>query len=259
MRQALFSLLLFIPLAAQAEPLFMKDMVGDREFFDPWGVGLDIYTMDQDYALRSLEFQLPGIDSIDPSVVDVQNDLSHVDIKLDAWVTPFLNVFALVGQMEADTFVDLSGIALPPQLPFSLGVLEVNYNGTVYGGGFNLFYGTDRWFAALNNTWTEADLSGDFKSEVSSFTSQPRVGLIRGNWTWYAGAMYLDTEETHQGEIDLGIPGAPQIPFRVELDTLNKWNYAVGVGYVFGPEAHLSFEVGFGDREHTLFNFTYRF
>ena len=45
----------------------------------------------------------------------------------------------------------------------------------------------------------------------------------------------------------------------VELDTMDKWNYAVGVGYVFGPEAHLSFEVGLGDRTHTLFNFTYRF
>ena len=259
MRRTMFALLLFIPLSAQAEPLFMKDMLGEHEFFDPWGVGVDVFTMEQDYGIKSLEFQLEGIPSIDPEVVDVENDLSHVDIKLDAWVTPFLNVFALLGRMEADTYVDLGGVTLPPELPFSLGTLEVNYKGTVYGGGFNLFYGTDRWFAALNNTWTDTSLSGDFNSSVSSFTMQPRIGLIRGNWTWYVGAMYLDTEESHSGEIDLGIPGAPTIPFAVKLDTLEQWNYAVGMGYVFSPKAHLAFELGLGDRQHTLFNFTFRF
>ena len=71
--------------------------------------------------------------------------------------------------------------------------------------------------------------------------------------------MYLDTEETHSGNIDLGIPGAPTIPFAVSLESMEAWNYAVGMGYVFSPKAHLSFEVGFGDRTHTLFNFTFRF
>ena len=36
-------------------------------------------------------------------------------------------------------------------------------------------------------------------------------------------------------------------------------NYAVGAGYIFSPKATISFEYGFGDRTHTLFNFTYRF
>ena len=258
MHRLLLVLILAAPAAVSAEPLFMKDSVGDREFFNTWGVGLDIYTMDQDYEITSLEFVFPGIPSIDTDNVDVTNELSHVDLKLDAWVTPFLNVFGLVGRLQADTRVDLSEVPLPG-LPFSLGVLPVNYDGTVYGAGFNLVYGTERWFASLNNTWTDASLSGDFNSSVSSYTAQPRIGLIRGNWSWYLGAMYLDTEESHKGVIDLGLPGLEAVPFDVELDTLEAWNYAVGVAYVFGPEAHLSFEVGFGDREHTLFNFTYRF
>lgn len=259
MRHTLLALFLLVPITAQAEALFMSDLLGDREFFDPWGVGVDVFTMEQDYGIKTLEFQLPGVAGIDPELVDVENDLSHVDLKLDAWVTPFLNVFALVGRMEADTYVDLSGVTLPSSLPFQLGTLEVNYDGTVYGGGFNLFYGTDRWFAALNNTWTDASVSGDFKSSVKSFSSQPRIGLVGGSWIGYIGAMYLDIEETHAGEINLGIPGAPTIPFAVELDTLEEWNYAVGMGYVFSPKAHLSFELGLGDRTHTLFNFTFRF
>ena len=140
-----------------------------------------------------------------------------------------------------------------------VGLLTVDYDGTVYGGGVNLLYATERWFVAWNNTWTDADISGDFDSSVTSFISQPRIGLIRGSWMGYVGGMYLDTEETHKGDLDLGIPGLGAIPFSVELDNMDEWNYAVGVAYVFSPKAHLSLEIGFGDRDHTLFNYTYRF
>jgi hypothetical protein len=138
-------------------------------------------------------------------------------------------------------------------------VLPVSYDGTVYGAGINLLYGSDRWFAALNSTWTDTSLSGDFDSSVSSFTAQPRIGLIKDKWTFWVGGMYLDTEEKHSGTIELPIPGIPPVPFLVELETLEAWNYAVGVGHVFSPKATLYLEIGFGDRDHTLFNFTYRF
>ncbi len=71
--------------------------------------------------------------------------------------------------------------------------------------------------------------------------------------------MWLDTKEKHSGAFQLPIPGFPPAPFEVELETMNKWNYAVGVGYIFSPKATVFFEYGFGDRTHTLFNFTYRF
>jgi len=263
MHRLILILLLLTPLAAQAEdsgggPLFMKQLLRGREFFEPWGIGVDFYTMDQDYHIKTLEFQFPGVEIGDPTRIGVSNQLRHYDLKLDAWITPFLNVFALVGRVDADTYVDLSKVEVIG-LPVSLGTLPVAYDGTVYGGGINLLYGSDRWFAALNNTWTDTDLNGDFDSSVQTFTSQPRVGLVFGKWSVWAGGMYLDTQETHSGRIALPIPGIPPVPFAVELESMEHWNYAVGVGHVFSPKAHLSLEVGFGDRDHTLFNFTYRF
>lgn len=263
MYRLILALLLLAPLSAAAQdggkgPLFMKHLLGDREFFEPWGVGFDYYTMDQDYEIQSLQFVLPGVDISDPSLIGVENEINHLDLKLDVWLTPFLNVFGLIGYVDADTYVDFSNVPIVG-LPVSLGSLAVSYDGTVYGLGVNLLYGGEHWFAALNNTWTDTSLSGDFDSSVQTFTSQPRVGLIFGQWTFWGGAMYLDTEESHSGTIALPIPGIPPVPFRVELASLDKWNYAVGVGHVLGPQAHFSFELGFGDREHTLFNFTYRF
>jgi hypothetical protein len=262
MRQLLLFLLL-LPLTANAQesgsgPLFMKHLVDEGEFFEPWGIGIDYFTMDQDYSIKSLQFEIPGIGDIDPSLVQVSNKLQHYDLKLDVWVTPFLNVFGLVGRVDADTLVDLSSVPIPG-LPFQLGTLPVCYDGTVYGLGLNLIYGTDRWFAALNNTWTSTSLSGDFDSSVDSFTIQPRLGLIVNQWTMWVGGMWLDTQEKHSGTIDLPVPGWPPVPFEVELETAEKWNYAVGVGHVFSPKATLYLEYGFGDRTHTLFNFTYRF
>jgi hypothetical protein len=255
---------LLIPLAAPAQessggPLFMKDMLEGREFFEPWGIGFDYYTMTQDYKIQTLEFALPGVGLGDPSLIGVSNDLQHMDLKVDAWITPFLNVFALIGRLDADTYVDFSNVPITGLPIPSLGSLRVSYDGTVYGAGVNLFYGSDRWFVALNNTWTDADLSGDFDSSVKSFTSQPRIGLIFDELTVWTGAMYLDTEESHSGSIALPIPGIPPVPFAVDLTSQNAWNYAIGLGLVFSTRAHLSVELGFGERDHTLMNFTYRF
>ena len=263
MRNLFLALLLLLPLTTYAEeskngPLFMKDLVDEGDFFAPWGVGVDIFTMKQDYSIKSLEFQIPGVGDIDPSNIGVTNNVQNVDIKLDVWVTPFLNVFALVGRLNAHTYVDLSNVAIPG-LPVALGTLPVSYDGTVYGGGANLVYGTEKWFAALNNTWTTTSLNGDFDSSVKSVTVQPRIGLIVDQWTLWGGGMWLDTTEKHSGSIALPVPGWPPVPFNIELKTANKWNYAIGFGRIFSPRATLYFEYGFGDRKHTLFNFTYRF
>ncbi|HET6591480.1 MAG TPA: hypothetical protein VFG48_01060, partial [Xanthomonadales bacterium] len=65
MQRCLIALLLLIPLTAPAQetsagPLFMKDLLQGREFFAPWGVGADYFTMKQDYKIQSLQFALPG-------------------------------------------------------------------------------------------------------------------------------------------------------------------------------------------------------
>lgn len=239
-------------------PLFMKDLVGEGDFFEPWGIGIDFYTMDQQYRIKSLQFSLPGVSLPDPSTLNIDNELQHFDLKLDAWLTPFLNVFGLIGRVDADTIVDFSSAPITG-LPIPLTKLPISYDGTVYGAGFTLVYGNENWFASATTTFTETDLSGDFDSSVQSLSIQPRVGLIRDKWQFWVGGMYLDTEEDHSGSIALPIPGIPPVPFAIELEGAEKWNTAVGVGHVFSPKAHLSFEVGFGDRDHTLFNFTYRF
>jgi len=252
----LAALIPFSSLADSALP-FLKDKVGeDIQLPRPWGLGGDFYTMDQDYDIKSLTFEYPGVSLGDPSQIKVTNEVAHLDIQGDAWILPFLNVFGILGHVNIDTVVDFSQADIQG-LPFSLGQLPVKFNGTVYGGGFTLVYGTQNWFASVTTTFTKTNTSGDLDSSVKSTSVQPRLGLIRNSWRFWLGSMYLKTDETHSGTFDL--PYVGPVPFAVELQTKDRWNYVVGAGYAFGDRATLRFEYGFGARNHTLFNFAFRF
>ena len=69
--------------------------------------------------------------------------------------------------------------------------------------------------------------------------------------------MYLDTDEKHSGTFPLPFIG--DVPFEVELKTSDNWNYTVGAGYELSDRVNLSLEAGFGNRQHSLFNFNVRF
>ena len=258
MRGLILLLATLLPLSASAGSAlpFMKDLAGDTELPRPWGISIDFYTMDQDYDIKNLQFALPGISLSDPSQIEVTNEVMHYDIQADVWLLPFLNVFGLIGQVNSDTLVDLSKVEITG-LPFSLGTLPVSVDGTVYGLGFTLVYGTENWFVSATTTYTETSTSGVLDSSVESLAIQPRIGLIRDNWRFWAGGMYLDVDEKHSGVFELPVIG--DVPFSVELATKDNWNYGAGVGYVFSDRANLSFELGFGSRTHTLFNFNVRF
>lgn len=235
---------------------FLREIAGDHVLPRPYGIGGDIFTMHQDYAIDSLTFSLPGFSLADPSIITIKNRVVEEDLKLDAWVFPFLNVFGIYGHLDAQTDVNLSAVTIP-FLPVSLGTLPIRYNGSVYGGGVTLAAGGDHWFASVTGTWTRSSLSGDFDSSVKARTIQPRIGLVDGPWQFYVGAMGLHTDEEHSGTIVL--PGLGSVPFAVKLRQASTWSPAVGVHYEMDRFADATLEFGGGDRRTTLFNVNLRF
>ena len=229
MRSLLIVLALLISSAASAESRlpFLKDKVPEGvELPRPWGIGIDFYTMDQEYDIDFLRFDLPGVTLDDTSLLSVTNEVQHFDLKIDAWVLPFLNVFAIVGSLQNDTVIDLS--QAPVQgLPFPLGKLPVDTDGTVTGYGVTLAFGGDNWFTSLTATKTETDLSGNFDSNVDSTTLQPRIGIVRGPWQAWVGGLHIDTEETHSGTVPLPVLG--NVPFDVVLGNSNVRKFQVHV------------------------------
>jgi len=259
MKRLAVALLLLSPAfaAAQSALPFGRDWAEGHELPRPYGVGVDFFSMHQDYGIESLSFVLPGVSLDDPSVIGVKNRAWNTDVKFDAWLLPFLNVFAVAGHIEGDTDVDLRAVSIPGAPAGFLGQLPISYDGSMLGGGLTLAYGTENWFASLTGSWTHSDLSGDFDSSVRAQTWQPRIGLVRGDWNFWVGGFYLDATEKHAGTINL--PGVGNVPFAVELASKDKFNPTAGVHYNMGRSAEISVEFGGGSRTMTLANFTWRF
>ena len=260
---------LALPFSAQADALFGNDMAGDRKLPRTWGIGIDYFSMDQPYQIDSLSFFPPVLPITDPSLLGVNNEIDHIDLKIDVWVLPFLNLFGIYGQIDGDTTVDLSSLGLP--LPPDVQVLTVAYDGDVYGGGAVLAFGGDKWFASVTATFTDTSLGGDFISSVKASTIQPRIGLRFGDHTEvWIGGYYIDAEETHSGtfSLDLGPiiapPGGPiprpvDLAFNVELSQAEDFNFSVGTHMMLNDAWEATIEVGGGDRRTVLANLTYRF
>ncbi len=269
-------LLLALPPASHADALFGNKMAGDRKLPRTFGIGIDYFNMRQPYALDGLtlidtgpvDVDLGAILLPDPSILPIDNEIRHTDLKLDVWVFPFLNIFGIYGQIDGETKIDLGVLGLP--LPPQTNSLTIDYDGNVYGGGFVLAGGGDRWFASLTGTFTNTDLGGDFDSSVKATIYQPRVGIRFGDHTeFWVGGYLLDAEEQHSGsvDIDLGLVGSQLPPpidgqdvaFDVDLSQGEDFNWSVGTHMTWGEAWEATVEVGAGDRQIALANITYRF
>jgi hypothetical protein len=220
----------------------------------PFGLGLTIYTQNQDYRLARLHIDVPDVNVEVAEALPVVNRTESYHLKLDHWVLPFLNVYALGGWLETTTRVKLSGIDVG--LPFTLDDLVIDNDGWVYGGGLTLVGGYGDFFATLTGTYTEADLTVT-NSSISAWVVTPKVGYVFGEGSVWVGAMHQDAEERHEGTY--AIPYLGEVPFTVELHEAEPWNYLVGA--VAGLTEHwvLTFEAGFGDRDSVLMGLEYRF
>ncbi len=236
-------------LAEEPTPLFPlgRSWAKGHELPRPLGIGLNLYHQTQDYGLKNLMLNLPAVDLSQVSRVEIENATDEVNLRADLWVLPFLNIFGIVGNVQGDTTVYPG----PP-----LNKLEVDYEGLVYGGGATLAVGVGRFFGSLSYIFTETDLDTTTSSADARILT-PRVGVRADSVQFWAGAMFQEAEEHHQGRISVPVFG--DVAYDVELEEKDPWNYLVGAGTDISDHWRLELEAGFGNRKHALFLLGYRF
>lgn len=247
------ALLGWVPAAHAGGPPFAAGLAGDRQLPLPYGIGLTVYDQRQDYALAGLRLGIPGFENLPLDSFAIDNRITDYNVQMDVWLLPFLNVFGLVGAIDGRTEVDFSRVPLPVPLQ----KVKIDYEGTVYGGGLTLAAGGDLWFTSLTGVMTAADLSGDFDSSADSLVVMPRLGLSDTRGSVWVGAMYLDTEESHRGTIELPFLGP--VPFAVELEQQDRWNAIAGLRANLGDRWTLDVEGGFGARQSASATVGWRF
>ena len=244
------SMLLF-PTLASAEGLITflpiaKSTAAGQELPLSLGVTLTYYNQHQDYDLDKIT--LPGLPiQVATDGISVKNRLDEVNLQIDAWLFPWLDVFGLLGKIQATTSVE--GVSLMGQ---NIAVPDYDYDGLVYGGGATLAGGLDKWFGALTAIYTNTNLSKG-GSSVTSWVVTPKVGYNFGRVRFWTGAMYQKAEEKHTGSITMvlptNIPGqvAPQtVNYEVEMHEKNPWNYLLGAEMGFDRHWQMSVEGGLG-------------
>lgn len=256
----------------------------------PYGAGLVFSVNDQEQAISELQVGINGRDKVPFEFVTFDRAITKTDslnAKIDAWLFPFLNVYAIYGPLEADADIEflIDGNGMLDHLGIScdglvrprlcdrlqdqdfLLPIHTTPSGTSWGFGGVLAGGWNGWFATIPFNYSRVDL-GDTIAEGSPIvTVTPRFGRNfvlgdLGNMALFAGGNYLKSE--------LQISGTYRIPIEDEVLTFdytvqqkNKdaWNLVFGFNWDLNKQFSWSMEYdGFiGTREAVIASVTWRF
>ena len=254
----------------------------------PFGISLIYGNVEQEMLLDSLSVGLNGSEKQPFEFVAFENAVAKndtVQLKLDAWLFPFMNVFGLVGRIDGEApvdvlldgngMLDILGITCPspdPLCPFltdRLITLPITapFSGTSYGLGTVLAGGWNNWFITLPISATYADMDTT-QTEGAAITVTPRVGRLfnlerNGTVALFAGGNYLDAELDVSGTVFLPVPGGDdlRVDYDIEQKNKDKWNLVVGGNWDITRRWSVALEYnGFiGSRDALLGSASFRF
>jgi len=235
-----------------------RSLVEDQKSLPiPCGFGVNYYYQRQGYDMTKIKLtpDVSQLFPLNPSDLSVKSRINEVNFKLDVWVLPFLNLFAIVGRVEESTRV--SNIPHP-----QLSTLQYDDSGNLYGGGATFAYGIRHFWASLTVADSYADLNNS-DSWIQAFVITPKVGA-RVDTPWagkglnvWVGGTFQRAEEEHTG--NWNVPGLGQLKYDVTLKESEPLNVVAGLGTDLWGRVALEVELGFGEREQLLTSLNYRF
>jgi hypothetical protein len=123
-----------------------------------------------------------GVDGSPPSsvskVVDLgsESDVFTANLKLDAWILPFLNVYTLLGYVYNESKTNVH-VTIPAAgggtREFDMNV-NTNLDGFVGGGGLTLATGYDDFFMVIDSNYSQTDIG--FDDTFQAITASMRAG-----------------------------------------------------------------------------------
>jgi lipid-binding SYLF domain-containing protein len=239
---------------------FMAQKVIDMGYDLPLPYGLKVLYSDieQDQILEGLQVGFSGGEKEPFEWVAFENAISFSEtyqVIGDAWVLPFLNLFAFVGDVQGDVTLDvfLEGNGLLEQKgidcsrPGNLVIcralqdqiiklpVESVFSGTNYGVGFNMAAGWKGFFFTLPVSFSWVDMDTTDVEGGAIISASPRGGYLfkmgnYGNLGLFVGASYLDSDLTAHGS--LAVPETDvTIDYIVDQSNTDKWNGIVGANW----------------------------
>ena len=200
------------------------------------------------------------IDFLEPKDLKVDADVQIV--KVDYFVLPFLNLYAIGGKLEAEVNFNLGKKIGKLELEKDIKLPPIKAEGKLYGGGALIAGEYNRIFSSLQYTYTRIEMDGDVATK-SAEVAMGRLGYVvyrsKGySVTPYLGAGYQKTDSSMSGPIPDVIPGVKDMNYRFEME-LEKITPSVGVFTVINDSFTVLVDYSFGDRETLAIDLGYRF
>ncbi len=262
------------------------------ELPNPYGISQIGAYVRQDLILSNLEVSNDGGNTFQPvdfvEFPGVNAEDLALEAKLDAWLFPFMNVYAIGGYITGNANLTV-GIPVDSMLSF-LGLdvcsrggplqpdfcnevialpIEPKYHGYSYGLGTVLAVGWRDFFAAFPITFVWSNLNIT-ESTISTSTMEILVGRIfklEGGKALelFVGSQYLDASYKVRGSVTLPLsdvdPSLNDVEVDSSLDENNKdkWNFVLGGQYQISAKWDIQGQIGFlGSREQIVLNGVYR-
>ncbi|QFU77576.1 hypothetical protein EY643_18915 [Halioglobus maricola] len=271
-------------------PFFAQDVIDlGFELPKPFGLAVIPNRIVQELSLSDLSIRFndqpwEDIDFVTFDTPEASNN--NVQLKFDAWVFPFMNLYAVYGKMrgEGDIPIEVEGRGLLEYIGINCdgilapaacqrtirGTAEPDYDGESFSLGMNLAMGWERFFVTLPLTYTWSDVN-IFPEKVETIFISPRFGVTgdveeMGTLAVFIGASYLkaDVDVTGSLEFDTsGIPGLGDqttLDFEITQKTADRWNYLLGFNWDITRSWSVMGEIGAGgSRQNFLASVTWRF
>lgn len=260
----------------RALPFFAQNVI-DKGYSLPKPYGMSIlYTNTFQYMdITDLNVGINGSQQYPIEFVSFDNNSNSTQspqLKLDAWLFPFMNVFGAVGKISgtADIGIQISGDDLLTQIGEECdagirnplvcvlqgreigGIAPATLEGNNYTLGTVLATGWNDYFVTLPISFTYADMRKN-DAEGLILNVSPRVGKVFStvgsqSVAIYTGATYLDSTLTLTGTYTYQGVG---IDYKVKQSNTDKWAGLVGANYNFNRDWSLMMEYGWkSDRKH---------
>jgi len=235
----------------------------------PFGISLGYMHQDQpfdvnDVLVNGIDVKTPGVAVVN----EVQNEETTYNLRFDAWILPFWNVYGILARTDGEADGPLR-IDLAPVFPVLCGLpgnncaidttFRIKYNADITGWGTTIAGGYKDFFGMIDYNRTTADLDisiTDAKATVisSRIGWNGKIGGFTG--VLWVGAMYQDIAQTLDLPLDIG---DDVLLVSIEQATQVPWNYVIGGQWDINRSFSLLVELGFHKRKSQMVNLTYRF
>jgi len=218
----------------------------------PFGASTFFIFMSRDIEVKDVRVAFEGHSQqsiSDIASFAVRNRTTVGAVRVDAWILPLLNLYALAGftwtssNLNARFTIDRSILPRPPV------EIEIDQDGEVsgpyFGGGATVVAGYGPWFVLADANYGRTELD-DFEGAINFWFLAARTGwsgkISRNSWRAWAGAAYLAADRTLTAVVQSETLGE----VRVEIDQrpANPWTTQIGGGLGMGKRYEIVLEAG---------------